>query len=110
MPTPPQITPLPAAPSRSEGQTAFNAKADPFIAALPPMVTQTNLAIAFINDTAVDASEAIEASAIAVAAKNAALASANNAAASATAAESAQGSIGNLALIHSLTIGMMRRF
>ena len=57
-----------------------------------------------------DASEAIEASATAVAAKNAAVASANNAAASATAAESAQGSIGNLALIHSLTIGMMRRF
>ena len=110
MPVPPQITPLPAAPSRSEGQTAFNAKADPFIAALPPMVTQTNAAIAFINETAVDASEAIEASATAVAAKNAALASANNAAASATAAESAQGSIGNLALIHSLTIGMMRRF
>lgn len=40
----------------------------------------------------------------------AAQASANNAKASATAAESAQGSIGNLALIHSLTIGMMRRF
>ena len=40
----------------------------------------------------------------------AATAAANNAAASATAAESAQGSIGNLALIHSLTIGMMRRF
>lgn len=40
----------------------------------------------------------------------AATAAANNAAASAAAAESAPGSIGNLALIHSLTIGMMRRF
>lgn len=110
MATPPKIIPLPAAPSRADGPVAFNAKADPFIAALPPMVIQTNAAIAFINETAVDASEAIEASATAVAAKNAALASANNAAASATAAESAQGSIGNLALIHSLTIGMMRRF
>jgi hypothetical protein len=74
------------------------------------MVSQINTSVAFINDTAVDASEAIEASATAVAAKNAAIASANNAAASAIAAESAPGSIGNLALIHSLTIGMMRRF
>lgn len=104
MPTPPQITPLPAAPSRSEGQTAFNAKADPFIAALPPMVTQTNAAIAFINETAVDASEAIEASATAVAAKDAAVAYAAAAQASATAAESAQGSLGNLALMYAIAL------
>jgi len=40
----------------------------------------------------------------------AAQAAAANAAASAAAAESAPGSIGNLALIHSMTIGMIRGF
>lgn len=100
----PIITPLPAPPARSDAPADFSSNADAFVAALPPMVTQTNAAIAFINDTAVDASEAIEASATAVAAKNAALASANNAAASATAAESAQGSIGNLALLHAVAL------
>lgn len=100
----PIITPLPAPPIRSDAPADFSSKADAFVAALPPMVTQTNASIAFINDTAVDASEAIEASATAVAAKNAALASANNAAASALAAESAPGSIGNLALLHAVAL------
>ncbi|WP_062391110.1 hypothetical protein [Pseudomonas abietaniphila] len=39
---------LPDAPSRSDGQAAFNAKADPFIAALPPMVVNINSRLTWI--------------------------------------------------------------
>jgi len=54
------ITPLPAAPLRSQGPTAFDAAAEPFVAALPPMVTQINAATAEVtaNKTAAAASAA----------------------------------------------------
>lgn len=44
------ITPLPQAPSRSAGPVAFNALADPFIAALPPFVLQANALAAGISE------------------------------------------------------------
>ena len=100
----PQVSLLPDPPLPTDAEDVFDAKAGATLTAQQLMVPQINTALNFINDTAVDASEAIEASAAAVAAKNAALASANNAAASATAAESAQGSIGNLALMHAVAL------
>lgn len=106
----PQVDLLPDPPLPTDAEDVFDAKAGVSLTAQQAMVPQINTALNFINDTAVDANAAIAASVTALAAKDAALASANNASASATAAESAQGSIGNLALIHSLTIGMMRRF
>ncbi|WP_062381975.1 WD40/YVTN/BNR-like repeat-containing protein [Pseudomonas abietaniphila] len=47
---------LPDAPSRSDGQAEFTAKADPFIAALPPMVVNINSRLTWIWEqvTAVD--------------------------------------------------------
>lgn len=113
----PNITPLPPAPTRADGSDDFVEKADTFVAALPPMVTQTNTAIAGINQASTQvAADAAFAAAAADRAEavdtnvseqvTAAQAAANNAAASAAAAESAQGSIGNLALIHAMTIAM----
>lgn len=104
MPTPPHITPLPDAPSRAEGPVAFNAKADPFIAALPPFGDELNVVVDYLSGITADATEAVEAAGIAVAARDVATAAANNAAASATAAESAPGSIGNLALLHAVAL------
>lgn len=100
MPTP--ITALPAAPSRAEGPVAFNAKADPFIAAMPPMVTQINLTVTWMNETidvvalartgAVQAADAASQSKIAAAQSAAdALAYRNSAQAAAAAAGSAAG-------------------
>ncbi|MCQ9422725.1 hypothetical protein NRB16_04155 [Pseudomonas sp. LJDD11] len=77
------ITPiplLPDAPSRSEGPAAFNAKSDPFIAALPPMVVNINVRLAAINE-AVTTAEGY---------KNAAASSATAAANSAAAANTAK--------------------
>ena len=45
----PNITPLPRAPSRADGQEAFNQYADPFIAAMPPMVVQINAATTWVG-------------------------------------------------------------
>lgn len=104
MAVPPVIPAPPPAPSRADGSTNFSDKADALAAYLPVMVSGLNTSVAFINDTAVDASEAIEASATAVAAKNAAQAYSAAAKASATAAESAQGSLGNLALIYAIAL------
>lgn len=112
------ITPLPAAPSRADGPVIFNQRADPFIAALPPFVLQANTlaqAVSVASQAAVDAAAtATQQAAIASGAGGAAAAEvakaktfADNAKASATAAESAPGSIGNLALLHALTIAMM---
>lgn len=47
LPTP--VAPLPTAPSRADGPVIFNQRADPFIAALPPMVVQFNLNITWIG-------------------------------------------------------------
>ena len=134
------IPPLPQAPSRSDGPAAFNLYADPFIAAMPPMVVQINIRLEWIatqvnaaeayknaaadsadaaadsasaannskntaEQSAIDATNNGEAQVVLAAqqASNAAV-QASNAAASATAAESAQGSIGNLALMHSAAL------
>ncbi len=45
----PNVTPLPRAPSRADGQEAFNQYADPFIAAMPPMVVQVNASLTWIG-------------------------------------------------------------
>lgn len=70
------IPPLPQAPSRSDGQAAFNLYADPFIAAMPPMVVNINTRLEWIA-TQVNAAEGY---------KNAAAISAGAAADSAIAA------------------------
>lgn len=76
MAVPPLIPELPPAPSRAQGQVAFNLAADPFIAALPPMVVNVNASLTWIGQqvTAVDGY------------RQAAATSAQNAASSATAA------------------------
>ncbi|WP_341959164.1 hypothetical protein [Pseudomonas sp. RC10] len=100
----PQITLLPPPPTPSDTPEVFASKSGVFVTAEVVMVPEINTALQFINDTAVDANEAIEASATAVAAKNAAVVYAAQAQASATAAESAQGSLGNLALIYAIAL------
>lgn len=47
----PPIPQLPPAPSRSQGQAAFNLTADPFIAALPPMVANINSRLVSIGES-----------------------------------------------------------
>ena len=74
------IPPLPQAPSRSDGQAAFNLYADPFIAAMPPMVVNINTRLEWIA-TQVNATEGY---------KNAAAISAGAAADSATAANASK--------------------
>lgn len=74
------ITPLPQAPSRSDGPAAFNLYADPFIAAMPPMVVQINTRLEWIA-TQVNAAEGY---------KNAAATSASAASDSATSAGSSK--------------------
>ena len=83
------IPPLPQAPSRSDGPAAFNLYADPFIAAMPPMVVQINIRLEWIA-TQVNAAEGYASSA----ASNATIAS--NAAASAAAIAGAIGSTAGL--------------
>ena len=118
MAAPPLIPLLPQAPSRDQGQALFNQYADPFIAAMPPMVVNVNASLTWIGQqvtaiqgyaTAASASAdaAAQSAAIALSAQTdmsdqveQAATYANNAAASAAAAESAPGSIGNLAAIY----------
>jgi|SRR5476649_2013076 len=104
MAIPPRIDPIPDPPLPTDSETVFDIKAGASLTAQQAMVPQINAAIAFINKTAVDASDAIEASATAVDAKKSAVASANNAAASAAVAEASPGSIGNLALFQAITL------
>lgn len=121
---------LPDPPLPTDAEDVFDAKAGATLTAQQKMVNvdingklvpQINAATAQITEDknataqfaqyaneAADRAEAVDTNVSEQVAQ--AVAAANNAAASATAAESAQGSIGNLALIHSLTIGMMRRF
>lgn len=115
MSNPPVIPNLPPAPTRSDGPADFTPKADAMMAALQPMVAAENALGTWMNGTAqqvatdanfagqaADRAEAVdtnvseqvdEAAAYAAAAK-----------ASATAAESAPGSIGNLALLHAVAL------
>lgn len=122
MAAPTPVAPLPAAPSRADGPVIFNQRADPFIAALPPMVVQFNLNITWVGQqvTLIDgyrtaaAQSAIDAAAAADRAEavdtnvseqvEEAAAYAAAAKASATAAENAQGSIGNLALMYAIAL------
>ena len=124
MASPPLITPLPDPPARSQGPEAFKEKSDPFIAALPPMVTQENALAAWMNDTAtaiVADRDAADASAVAAAESAEAAASvetdvseqialtatyANNAAASAASAE-AVGPGRNTARLHAVALSFM---
>jgi hypothetical protein len=118
----PLLAPLPVPPLATDSEVVFNAKADATLLAEKQFVDQMNAttipgintassqvaADALFAGQAADRAEAVDTNVSEQVA--AAQASANNAKASADAAESAPGSIGNLALIHSLTIGMMRRF
>lgn len=74
----PTITPLPAAPSRSEGPAAFNLKADPFIAALPPFVLQANLLAVAINEALASIATSVQAAALSATAANDSAVAANN--------------------------------
>ncbi|WP_395598611.1 hypothetical protein AB4P95_11345 [Pseudomonas sp. A1437] len=115
MANPPVIPNLPPAPTRSDGPADFTPKADAMIAALQPMVAAENALGAWMNGTAqqvaedalyagqaADRAEAVDTNVSEQVA--AATAAANNAAASAVAAESAPGSIGNLALLHAVAL------
>lgn len=122
MAAPPIVSELPAAPNRNDAPADFSTKADAFVAALPPMVSQENTLATWMYTTsqeisgyatgastsatnaASSATAAQAAQAAATAQAAAALASANNAAASATAAEAAPGSIGNLALMQATAL------
>lgn len=59
----PTINPLPQAPSRSDGPVAFNALADPFIAALPPFVLQANALALAINNALISIVSSVDAAA-----------------------------------------------
>lgn len=73
----PSITPLPQAPSRSDGPAAFNALADPFIAALPPFVLQANTLAAAINDALIGIASSVNAAASSASASAGSAAAAN---------------------------------
>lgn len=59
----PTINPLPQAPARSDGPVAFNALADPFIAALPPFVLQANALALAINNALISIASSVDAAA-----------------------------------------------
>lgn len=48
----PTVSTLPPAPTRADAPADFTAKADTFVAALPPLVTQVNLTVKGMNDQA----------------------------------------------------------
>lgn len=50
----PTITPLPAAPNRTQAQSTFSNNTNAFLAALPAMVTQTNTAGDYIEQAVLD--------------------------------------------------------
>lgn len=51
MAVPPLIPLMPPAPARSQGQATFNVVAEPFIAAMPPMVVNINAALTWMGQT-----------------------------------------------------------
>lgn len=113
------LTPLPPPPLPTDAEADFDAKAGASLTAQDAFVDQMNANVipginSAIQSTAADALYANQAAERAEAVDTnvgeqvaAAQTAANNAKASATAAESAPGSIGNLALLHALTIAMM---
>lgn len=128
-PTPPPITLLPSPPLPTDPESVFDSKAGASLTAQAAMVPEVNAALAwqagsmaetkgYKDAAATSAQTATEQAAIASGAGGAAAAQvalaaeqvtlaatqANNAAASATAAESAPGSIGNLALLHAVAL------
>ena len=112
----PLLAPLPVPPLATDSEVVFNAKADATLLAEKQFVDQMNAttipgintassqvaADALFAGQAADRAEAVDTnvSEQVLAAQTAA----NNAAASATAAESAPGSIGNLALLHAVAL------
>lgn len=112
----PPLAPLPVPPLATDSEVVFNAKADATLLAEKQFVDQMNAttipginaassqvaADALFAGQAADRAEAVDTnvSEQVLAAQTAA----NNAAASATAAESAPGSIGNLALLHAVAL------
>lgn len=115
MANPPVIPNLPPAPTRSDGPEDFTPKADAMMGALQPMVTAENALGAWMNSTAsqvaadalfagqaADRAEAVDTNVSEQVEEAAAYAA--SAKASATAAESAQGSLGNLALMYAIAL------
>ena len=112
----PPLAPLPVPPLATDSEVVFNAKADATLLAEKQFVDQMNAttipginaassqvaADALFAGQAADRAEAVDTnvSEQVLAAQTAA----NNAAASATAAESAPGSLGNLALMHAVAL------
>ena len=121
-PTTPPLSTLPAPPLPTDAEADFDAKAGASLTAQVQMVAQINVALTwqatsmaatldYKNAAAQSATDAAAAADRAEAVDTnvseqvqAATAAANNAAASATAAESAPGSIGNLALMHAVAL------
>lgn len=119
---PPVITQVPTPPNRADAPADFSAKADAFVASFPVLVVQLNASFSWVADqvTAVDGYRQAAAASAQTATEQAAIATsaggvaeqqiarakayADNAKASATAAEAAPGSIGNLALMHSVAL------
>ncbi|WP_341520704.1 hypothetical protein AABC73_20485 [Pseudomonas sp. G.S.17] len=124
MATPGPMPVPPAAPNRGDAPADFSQKADASTAYWPVMTAAINVRVTYVDaqvaaaldyrnaaaqsaqyaEAAADRAEAVDTNVSEQVA--AAEAAANNAAASAAAAESAPGSIGNLALLHALTIAM----
>ena len=112
----PPLAPLPVPPLATDSEVVFNAKADATLLAEKQFVDQMNAttipginaassqvaADALFAGQAADRAEAVDTNVSEQVA--AAQTAANNAAASATAAESAPGSIGNLALLHAVAL------
>ena len=112
----PPLAPLPVPPLATDSEVVFNAKADATLLAEKQFVDQMNAttipginaassqvaADALFAGQAADRAEAVDTNVSEQVA--AAQTAANNAAASATAAESAPGSIGNLALIQAMAL------
>lgn len=74
----PLVTPLPAAPQRSQGQANYATIADTWAAAIGPWTTQLNTLAVYLNGRAVDANaSAVAAAASAVAAANSATSAAS---------------------------------
>ena len=124
------LSPLPDPPLPTDAEDVFDAKAGATLTAqqkmvnvdingkLVPQINAATLQITTDKNAAAQSAQYAAAAADRAEAVDtnvseqveAAQTAAANAAASAAAAESAPGSIGNLALIHSMTIGMIRGF